>query len=267
MDFVTESMFTSTHAHPHQPSVASIVSHPLLQPEPTATTASDTRPSLGARPRGHGGLDGVLQSIERLLGERDQTAHVLDQLLASTGGQRPDVIRISYDEGHGVGGVEAVDIQINNHRAHRAHRHTEASTQPDTDDFSSVPLALLNRWQEEESLLHTFDPTTRINNISAWLVHMLLPAAKKVDDERKERLAVEETKRKQEDEEANRQKAEQERLRLEAEEESKRQEAEAAERRVLEVAAAAGHPDQSNDQDIVMADCKFTIFQKSPNDC
>ena len=230
-------------SHPPQAPVASVTSHPLLQQEGAPSAVQPHR----SRPHRHypgGALGEILQSIEQLTGASHDGSRTLETLLDQLGGRAPEVVRIEYREGGRTGG--AVDIQVGDGHRFASSRRAREAAAVDVEAFSSIPLPTVNRWQEEEALMSSYDTGSRLQNLTGWIVNALLPAAreaqKKLDERLEEVKRETEARLKKEAEE----KAEQE---AEAERQREQQEAEERERRAQE---PTNQEEESQPQDVEM---------------
>lgn len=243
-------------SHTTQPPVASLTSHPLLQQE---GIASATQPHRGRPHRHHpgGAIGEILQSIEQLTGGASHDGPgTFETLLDQLGGRAPDVVRIEYHEGGRTGG--AVDIQVGGGHRFGSSRRAREAAPVDPEAFSSIPLPTVNRWQEEETLMNSYDTGARLHNLTGWIVHTLLPAAREAQKKLNER--IEEAKR---ETEARLKKEAEEKAEKEAEAERQRlqQEAEERERRAQEPVPES---DESQPRDVEMTTSKRCKPNLSP---
>jgi hypothetical protein len=230
--------------------VASVTSHPLLQQEGVANPAQNPR-GRGHRHYPGGALGDILQSIEHLTGgSQGPDGHrALETLLDQLGGRTPELIRIEYREGGRAGDI--FDIPINSGHRFGSSRRSREPAPVDVEAFSSIPLPTINRWQEEESLMSSYDSGARLQNLTGWIVNALLPAARETQKKINER--IEEIRR---EAEARLKKEEEEKAEKEAEAERQRlqQEADERERLAQEPPSQTG---ESNVQDVEMGAGKF----------
>jgi hypothetical protein len=212
-------------------------------------------PPQNTRGRGHrhypgGALGEILQSIEQLTGTRHgpDGHRTLETLLDQLGGRAPEVIRIEYHEGGRTG--DTFDIPVGGGHRFGSSRRSREAAPVDVEAFSSIPLPTINRWQEEESLMSSYDSGARLQNLTGWIVNALLPAAREAQRKINER--IEEIKR---EAEARLKKEQEEKAEKEAEAEQQRlrQEAEERERRAQEPTSQAV---ESNLQDVEMGTSK-----------
>ncbi|GHJ84973.1 hypothetical protein NliqN6_1375 [Naganishia liquefaciens] len=207
---------------PPTSNVASVASHPLLQEDlqatPTAAVATTSnRPSAGLqRPRD---LPGLIRALDSLMG--GNAMQVLETLAGGANHEHGDhTIRIET-------GSHGTEIRVGNRSLHYGPGGVgDLPAAPTTNNqtIESTPQPTLNRWQEEEKIVSAIDAQDRLHKIINHIVNVLLPSARKSEEEAKAKKAKEEAanKRKAEEEEAARVKAEaekaEEHARLRAEE-------------------------------------------------
>jgi len=183
------------------------------------------------------------------MGGSDESARTLDNIMEQMGGRAPEMVRIEYMGAGGSGGALEIPMPRGAQLSHPRRGREPASVEPEA--FSSMPLPTLSRWQEEETLLAAYDPTTRLNNLSNHLIQALLPAAKEDQRKRSEREA--------EAKQAIEAKLEQQRVENEASEERLRvqKEAEEAERRAQEPPVVQNEAGTTDARDVEMGERKL----------
>lgn len=207
---------------PPAPNVASVASHPLLQEDLQANPAgaaavNGNRPAMGLqRPRD---LPGLIRALDSLMG--GNAMQVLETLAGGVNHDHGDhTIRIET-------GSHGTEIRVGNRSLHYGPggiSDTPGASTPNSQTIESTPQPTLNRWQEEEKIVSAIDAQDRLHRIINHIVNVLLPSARKSDEEAKAKKAQDEAarKRKAEQEEAARVKAEaekaEEQARLRAEE-------------------------------------------------
>lgn len=118
-------------------------------------------------------------------------------------------------------GSHGTEIRVGNRSLHYGPGGVNGApnvTAPNTQTIESTPQPTLNRWQEEEKIVAVIDAQDRLNKIINHIVNVLLPAARKADEEAKTKKAEAEAarKRKEEEEEAAMKKAEEKKAEEEA---------------------------------------------------
>lgn len=157
-------------------------------------------------------------------------------------------------------GSHGTEIRVGNRSVHYGPGGVPGASSapaPNTQTIESTPQPTLNRWQEEEKIVAVIDAQDRLNKIIGHIVNVLLPAARKADEDAKAKKAEVEAarKRKEGEEEAARKKAEEEKAEEEARlrRESGEEEAiEADEAQEVEEAVPAA----SNDVDMATSEGK-----------
>lgn len=195
--------------------VASVASHPLLQEDspansvPAAGHGVHRMPPL-QRPRD---LPGLIRALDSLMG--GNAMQVLESLTGGANHQHGEhTIRIET-------GSHGTEIRVGNRSVHYGPGGAGVApnaSAPNNQTIESTPQPTLNRWQEEEKIVAVIDAQDRLSKIINHIVNVLLPAARKADEEAKAKKAEAEAerKRKEEEEEAARKKAEEEKAEEEA---------------------------------------------------